>query len=175
MTGDLKAGLRKVRRMSKKRILIGEDDRSIRLALRDYLRSLDYEVAEALTCEAIKQAFRSTVPDVAVLDCSLPDGTAMDLLPFLKQSYPSVPLILLTGNGTIEMAVQAIKEGAEQFLTKPVQMAAIAIILERALNNQRNHQKQLAGKAKEGRETVDPFVGASPAIRRAAEEAERVC
>ena len=161
--------------MSKKRILIGEDDRSIRLALSEYLRSLDYEVTEAITCEATRQGFRTSTPDAAILDYSLPDGTALDLLPFLKQSYASIPLILLTGNGTIEMAVQAIKEGAEQFLTKPVQMAAIAVVLERALKNQRNHQKQLAGKAKEKRETVDPFVGVSAAIRKVAEEAERVC
>jgi DNA-binding NtrC family response regulator len=160
--------------MSKKRILIGEDDRSIRLALSEYLQSLDYEVTEAITCESIKQGFRTSTPDAAILDYSLPDGTALDLLPFLRQSYGSVPLILLTGNGTIEMAVQAIKEGAEQFLTKPVQMAAIAVVLERVLKNQRNHQKQLAGKAKEKRETVDPFVGISPAIRKVAEEAEKV-
>jgi DNA-binding NtrC family response regulator len=161
--------------MSKKRILIGEDDRSIRLALCEYLRNLDYNVTEAITCEAIRQGFRNATPDAAILDYSLPDGTALDLLPFLKQSYASVPLILLTGNGTIEMAVQAIKEGAEQFLTKPVQMAAIAVVLERALKNRRNQQKHLAGKAKEKRETVDPFVGVSAAIRQVAEEAERVC
>jgi DNA-binding NtrC family response regulator len=160
--------------MSTKRILIGEDDRSVRFALREYLQSLNYEVIEAITCESIRQSFRTSSPDAAILDYSLPDGTALDLLPFLKQSYSSVPLILLTGNGTIEMAVQAIKEGAEQFLTKPVQMAAIAVVLERALKNQRNLQKQLAGKAKENRESVDPFVGVSPAIRELAEEAERV-
>jgi DNA-binding NtrC family response regulator len=160
--------------MSKKRILIGEDDRSIRLALSEYLQTLDYEVAEAITCESIRQSFRNSTPDAAILDYSLPDGTALDLLPFLRQSYASVPVILLTGNGTIEMAVQAIKEGAEQFLTKPVQLAAIAVVLERSLKNQRNHQKQLAGKAKERRETVDPFVGVSPAIRQVADEAEKV-
>src|SRR3984957_3302440 len=161
--------------MSKKRILIGEDDRSIRLALSEYLQNLDYSVSEAITCESIKQGFRTSTPDAAILDYSLPDGTALDLLPFLKQTYSGVPLIVLTGNGTIEMAVQAIKEGAEQFLTKPVQMAAIAVVLERALKNQRNYQKQLAGKAKERRESVDPFVGVSPAIRQVAEEAEKVC
>jgi len=160
--------------MSKKRILIGEDDRSIRLALAEYLRSHGYEVAEAITCEAIRQSFRTATPDAAILDYSLPDGTASDLLPTLKQSYSSVPLILLTGNGTIERAVQAIKDGAEQFLTKPVQMSAIAVVLERVLKNQRNQQKQLAGKARERRETVDPFLGVSSAIRQLAEEAERV-
>jgi DNA-binding NtrC family response regulator len=161
--------------MVKKRILIGEDDRSLRFALSEFLQAQDYQVCEATTCETIRQSFRTSTPDAAILDYSLPDGTALDLLPFLKQSYSSVPLILLTGNGTIELAVQAMKEGAEQFLTKPVQMAAIAVVLERALKNQRNHQKQLAGRVKEKRESVDPFVGVSPAIRKVSEEAERVC
>jgi DNA-binding response OmpR family regulator len=71
--------------MSKKRILIGEDDRSIRLALSEYLQNLDYSVSEAITCESIKQGFRTSTPDAAILDYSLPDGTALDLLPFLKQ------------------------------------------------------------------------------------------
>jgi DNA-binding NtrC family response regulator len=140
----------------------------------EYLQSLDYEVAEAESCVAIREAFRDFSPDAAVLDYSLPDGTALDLLPHLKQSHPSVPLILLTGNATVQLAVKAIKEGAEQFLTKPVEMSAIAVVLERALKNQRNQQKQLAGRAREKRESVNPFTGTSPAIREMAEQAERL-
>lgn len=160
--------------MAKKRIVIGEDDRAIRGALAEFLESLDYEVAEAENCSGIRDAFREFAPDAAVLDYSLPDGTALDLLPHLKQSYPSVPLILLTGNGTVQLAVQAIKEGAEQFLTKPVEMSAIAVVLERALKNQRNQQKQLAGKVREKRESVDPFLGTSSAIREVAEQAQKI-
>ncbi len=161
--------------MSKKQIVIGEDDRAVRGALSEFLQSMEYEVIEANSCESVKEAFKTYSPDAAILDYSLPDGTALDLLPYLKQSYPSVPLILLTGNGTIQLAVKAIKEGAEQFLTKPVEMAAIAVVLERALKNQRNHQKQLAGKVREKREAVDPFLGTSDAIRKVAEQADRVC
>src|SRR5579864_7964143 len=100
--------------MAKKRILIGEDDRSIRFALSEFLQSIDYQVTEATSCEAIRQSFRTSIPDAAILDYSLPDGSALDLLPSLRQSHSSVPLIVLTGNGTIELAVQAIKEGAVQ-------------------------------------------------------------
>lgn len=160
--------------MAKKRIIVGEDDRAIRAALVEFLESLEYEVIEAENCSGIRSAFRQSSPDAAVLDYSLPDGTALDLLPHLKQSYPSVPLILLTGNGTVQLAVQAIKEGAEQFLTKPVEMSAIAVVLERALKNQRNQQKQLAGKAREKRESVDPFLGTSDGIREVAEQAQRL-
>jgi DNA-binding NtrC family response regulator len=160
--------------MAKKRIIVGEDDRAIRGALVEFLESVDYEVIEAENCAGIREAFRESSPDAAVLDYSLPDGTALDLLPHLKQSHPSVPLILLTGNGTVQLAVQAIKEGAEQFLTKPVELSAIAVVLERALKNRRNHQKQLAGRAREKRETVDPFLGTSSAIREVAEQAHRL-
>jgi DNA-binding NtrC family response regulator len=160
--------------MSKKQIVVGEDDRAIRSALSEFLTALDYEVTEASSCDGIREAFKTSCPDAAILDYSLPDGTALDLLPFLKQTYPSVPLILLTGNGTIQLAVKAIKEGADQFLTKPVEMAAIAVVLERALKNQRNHQKQMAGKAREKRDSVDPFMGTSEAVRQVAEQAERV-
>jgi DNA-binding NtrC family response regulator len=161
--------------MAKKSIVVGEDDQAIRGALSEFLESLDYEVIPATNCASIREVFRNSSPDAAILDYSLPDGTAMDLLPQLKQSHPSVPLILLTGNGSVPLAVQAIKEGAEQFLTKPVEMAAIAVVLERALKNQRNLQKQLAGKARDKRESVDPFLGASPAISEVAEQADRVC
>jgi DNA-binding NtrC family response regulator len=160
--------------MPKKRIIVGEDDQAIRGALVEFLESLDYEVIEAATCAAIREAFRESSPDAAVLDYSLPDGTALDLLPHLKQSHPTVPLILLTGNATVQLAVRAIKEGAEQFLTKPVEMSAIAVVLERALKNQRNQQKQLAGRAREKRESVNPFLGTSAAIRELAEQAERL-
>ncbi len=85
--------------MSKKQIVVGEDDKAVRDALSEYLRSLDYEVVEVNSCESIREAFRASCPDAAILDYSLPDGTALDLLPYLKQAYPSVPLILLTGNG----------------------------------------------------------------------------
>jgi DNA-binding NtrC family response regulator len=160
--------------MSKKRIVVGEDDAAIRSAISEYLKSLAYDVIEASSCESIQKAFGSCSPDAAVLDYSLPDGTALDLLPRLKQAFPAVPLIVLTGNGTIPLAVEAIKEGAEQFLTKPVEMAAIAVVLERALKNQRNHQNQLARKAREQRTVADPFVGKSAAIQQLAEQAERV-
>ena len=160
--------------MPRKRIIVGEDDDAIRGALAEFLGSLDYDVIEASDCAGIKEAFRNSSPDAAILDYSLPDGTALDLLPHLRQSNPGVPLIVLTGNGSIPLAVQAIKEGADQFLTKPVEMAAIAVVLERALKNQRNLQKQLAGKAREIRESVDPFLGTSAAIRQVAEQAERI-
>jgi DNA-binding NtrC family response regulator len=113
-------------------------------------------------------------PEAAVIDYLLPDGTALDLLPRLKAIDPSVSLIILTGHGSIDLAVRAIKEGAEQFLTKPVDLSTLLVILERSLESKRNQRKQIARKSQQARQTVDPFVGSSPAIRQLAEQAKRV-
>jgi DNA-binding NtrC family response regulator len=160
--------------MLKSKVLLVDDDVSIRAALCEFLQSNDYEITEVGSCDAAQEAFKTFRPDAAIMDYSLPDGTALDLLPTLKALYPSVPLILLTGQGSIELAVRAVKEGAEQFLTKPVQLSTVAVVLERALTNQRNLQKQLAGTSRESRKKTDPFLGTSPASRELSEQAQRV-
>ena len=109
-------------------------------------------------------------PDVAVIDFCLPDGDALHLMSRLKQADATVPLLILTAHGSIELAVQAIKEGAEQFLTKPLELPTLHITLERVLEHQRNRQKQLARTSRQARAAVDPFLGASAAIRQLAEE-----
>ncbi|MGA2099824.1 MAG: sigma-54 dependent transcriptional regulator [Candidatus Sulfotelmatobacter sp.] len=160
--------------MLKSKVLLVDDDASVRAALSEFLQSQDYEITEVGSCDAAQEAFRTFRPDAAIMDYSLPDGTALDLLPNLKALYPSVPLILLTGQGSIELAVRAVKEGAEQFLTKPVQLSTVAVVLERALTNQRNLQKQLAGSSAQNRKRTNPFIGSSPAARQLCEQAERV-
>ena len=155
-------------------ILLVDDDPAIRFGLRDFLETHGFQVDEADSCESGRRAFRTNRPDLAVLDYSLPDGTALDLLPQLQAVDTGVPLLILTGHGSIDLAVQAIKLGAEQFLTKPVELPALLAVLERLIENQRNRRRQEARRSKEARREVDPFAGTSPAIRRLAREAEKV-
>src|SRR4030095_8116520 len=70
--------------MRRKTLLIGDDDESARVALQDYLEQRGYQVEEAVSCQAALASFRSSRPDAAILDYSLPDGTALDLMPRLK-------------------------------------------------------------------------------------------
>jgi DNA-binding NtrC family response regulator len=160
--------------MSRQKLLIVDDDESARFALHEYLEQRGYEVEEAVSCQAALTAFRSSHPDAAILDYSLPDGTALDLMPRLKALDSEVPLILLTGHGSIDLAVQAIKEGAEHFLTKPVELLALAVVLERSLENQRSRKRQIAGRTREARRVADPFLGTSPASRAGVYAARRV-
>ena len=160
--------------MARNRILIVDDDPAIRFGLRDFLETRGYRVEEAATAAEAEQLFRSASPDVVVSDYRLPDGDALQLLPRLRAIADQVPIILLTAHGSVELAVQAMKEGAEHFLTKPVTLPALLLVVERSLEAQRNRQQQLARKARQERRTVDPFVGTSAAIRALAAEAGRV-
>ncbi len=156
------------------KILIVDDEPGIRFGVRDFLESEGLEVDEADTIAAAEKLLREGRPDAIVLDHMLPDGTALDLLPRIRESDPVVPVVVLTGHATIDLAVRAIKEGADQFLAKPVELPALLVMLQRLLESQRERRRQAAGRARQARETVDPFAGTSPAIRALAEQAQRL-
>lgn len=156
------------------KVLVVDDEDDVRFALRRYLGAKGYEVVEAATCKDALETFLASRPDAAVLDYSLPDGTALDLLPRMREADPSAPLVVLTAHGSIDLAVRAVKEGAEQFLTKPIEMQALVVVLERVLANRRVVRRQIAGAGRQMRGTVDPFLGTSAAIDGLRFQAERV-
>ncbi len=160
--------------MSRNKVLVIDDELGVRFGIRDFLEQHGYEIEEAETCQDAQQLFRNSRPDIVIADYMLPDGTALDLLPRLKEIDSGIPLLVLTAHGSIDLAVKAIKEGAEQFLTKPLELPALLVILQRLLQKQRNHHKQLASKSRQVRQAVDPFIGASAAIRTLAEQARRL-
>ncbi len=156
------------------RILIVDDEPGIRFGVRDFLETAGLEVEEADTIVTAERLIRECRPDAVVLDHMLPDGTALDLLPRIKEVDASLPVIVLTGHATIDLAVRAVKEGADQFLAKPVELPALLLMLQRLLESQREKRRQIAGRARQARESVDPFTGTSPAIRALAEQAKRL-
>ncbi|MFP2908562.1 sigma-54-dependent transcriptional regulator [Pyxidicoccus sp. 3LFB2] len=160
--------------MTRTRILLVEDEPGIRLGMRGYLTAHGFDVDEAASLAEAQEAFRTTRPDVAVVDYRLPDGTALELLPRLKELDASVPLVVLTGHGSIELAVQAVKEGAEQFLTKPVELSVLKVVLERLGAQRRERLRQRADRSRTAQATVNPFLGTSVPIRVLQGQAERV-
>src|SRR5581483_1430684 len=98
------------------------------------------EVEEAGDCAGARARLRGFQPDAAVLDYRLPDGTALDLLPLLD----GAAVIVLTAFASIDTAVEAVKLGAEQFLTKPVELETLRVVLERAIENRRNRRRMFA-------------------------------
>ena len=160
--------------MARNRILVIDDDPVICFGIRRFLEMQGLQVSEAASVQQAKDKFRDTSPDAAILDISLPDGDGLELLEHFKDANRDFPVIVLTGQGSIETAVRAIKQGAEQFLTKPIELPALHTLLKRALENKRYRQHSLVSLSKAKRERLAPFLGESPAIRKLQELARRV-
>jgi DNA-binding NtrC family response regulator len=160
--------------MHKNKVLIVDDEPDVRESMRRFLESKGCDTAMASSCDIAEQVCRTTRPDIAVLDYSLPDGNALELIPRLRAIDQSIPVIILTGYGSIELAVEAIKLGADQFLTKPAELSALMVLIQRSLENQRNHRKQVAEKTRMHRNALDPFIGNSEGIKKLSELANKV-
>jgi DNA-binding NtrC family response regulator len=145
----------------------------IRLSVSDFLQLKGYAVDEAASLAAAEHAFRALRADLVVADYRLPDGNAIELIPRIRAIDAAVPIVILTGHGSIELAVAALKKGANHFLTKPIELPALLVVIERLLEDQRNRKKQLARKLGE-QSQVDPFIGTSAAIRQLQELATTV-
>jgi DNA-binding NtrC family response regulator len=160
--------------MARNKVLVVDDESGVRFGIRDFLEQQGYEIEEAESCQDAQHLFRTSRPDIVIADYMLPDGTALDLLPRLKEIDSDIPLLVLTAHGSIDLAVRAIKEGAEQFLTKPLELPTLQVILQRLLQKQRNHHKQLASKSRQVRQAIDPFIGTSAAIAALAAQARKI-
>ena len=138
------------------------------------MKSHGFDVEEADDCASARIKFRAFRPDVTVLDFRLPDGTALDLIPDFRAVDESA-LIVLTAYASIDTAVEAVKLGAEQFFTKPVELDALLVVIRRTIEHQRNRQQVMAGaQSTEGRRKVDPFLGKSAAIAELREKTDAV-
>ncbi len=160
--------------MADGRILVVDDEPQFLLAVQRFLENSGFEVIPGTSCRAAEEIYNSAKPDAVVMDYSLGDGNAHEILPRLRASDPSIPIIIMTGHASIELAVQAVKLGAEHFLTKPVDLATLAVMLERSLENQRNRRKQAIVQNRSSRHGINPFLGNSRAIRELSERAARV-
>lgn len=125
----------------KAKILIVDDEKDLRDLLAATLEEY-YEVAQAGTAAALRQTFTQDQPDVILLDVKLPDGYGLDLLPQIKKHWPDTEVIVLSGHGTVTMAVEAGRRGAYNFLTKPFEneklLADVKCAVERKQQGEEN-------------------------------------
>src|SRR5271165_1541741 len=160
--------------MADGRILVVDDEPQFLATVRSFLENSGFEVVAGTSCRQAEEIYSSAKPDAAVMDYSLPDGNVLEILPRLRAVDASIPIIIMTGHASIELAVQSVKLGAEHFLTKPVDLATLAVMLERSLENQRNRRKQALDHSRRNREGINPFLGSSAVIGKLAELAARV-
>jgi DNA-binding NtrC family response regulator len=156
-----------------KKVLVVEDDPLIQDFLVDGLSFEGFEVIRANGLAKSFQEVQKSPPNIILSDYQLQDGTAFDLLAWLKARDIRIPVIVLTGYASIDLAVQAVKNGAEQFIPKPVDLGFLVAMMRRALENVRFQQKDVANKLERARYARDPFLGVSPAIQELKKSAKR--
>jgi DNA-binding NtrC family response regulator len=115
------------------RILVADDEESARSGLKALLSRWGYEVEAAANGQEALEKARTFRPDVVIADLVMPKLDGLQLLKTLQEELAFAAVILLTGHGTIETAVSAIKQGAYDYLTKPVDMSRLRIMIEKAL------------------------------------------
>src|SRR5512138_3862139 len=96
----------------KHKILLVDDQEEFRSVLSESLAAQGYEVMQAANGAALKAMLGEAQADVVLLDLKLPDADGLDLLSILKQAWPETEVIVLSGYGTLELAVEATKRGA---------------------------------------------------------------
>jgi len=114
-------------------LLVVDDDRHIQMAMADYLRSLGHRTETASTCNEALSRMEEFPFEVVICDVNLPDNDGFQLLQWARENSPETAIILLTGFGTIESAVEAIRMGAFDYLTKPVIDEELRFSIERAI------------------------------------------
>ncbi|MEA4902021.1 sigma-54 dependent transcriptional regulator [Desulfitobacterium sp.] len=114
------------------KILILDDEKNLRVIIAQRLRRKGYDIFEAGTAAEGIAVLKENLLDVVLLDIKLPDGDGLTLLPKIKQLQPDLQVVMLTGNGTIQSAIEAMKLGAYEYLTKPCNLSELEITLQKA-------------------------------------------
>ena len=156
-------------------ILIVDDEKNIREGLSKALALAGYDTLMAATGSEAVRVLEGEAVDLVISDLRMPGLSGEQLLRRVVAAYPAIPVIILTGHGTIESAVTAMHAGAYDFLTKPVNLDRLELLVKRALSRRQLMLENLTLQRElERRSTAHQLVTASPAMKRAWEVVEQV-
>jgi len=154
------------------RVLVADDDPDIRDILKDTLNSLGCGVSIASNGQECLDKLEKEGPELVLLDIEMPDKTGLEVLKDIRRKGIDVTVIMVTAYGTIERAVQAMKEGAFDFITKPFELDHIAVVVEKALERERL-KRGFELFAEEAGERYRLIGGESPKMKEAIEIARK--
>ena len=157
------------------KILIVDDDSSIRFALTEALRSWNYDSAQAPNLAKGRQLFQEEEPNVVLLDIDLPDGSGLDFLTEIKAEQPEAIVVMVTGNIDVKNTVAALRGGAHDFISKPIRLEELRVTLRNALETGalRREVKQ-ARRERAGKFSFEQIISESAPMKKAKELARRV-
>ncbi|MGD8759202.1 MAG: sigma-54 dependent transcriptional regulator [Anaerolineales bacterium] len=153
-------------------VLVVDDEESARNFVSEALRDANYEVVEAGDLASAKKAIDAGTADIILLDVVLPDGSGLSLLDHVALQNPRPPVILITAHAEVDMAVDAMKKGAQDLVQKPLNLERLTQAVARsgeivALRRELELLRRAAGSPEE------MVVGETPALERIMREAER--
>lgn len=155
-------------------ILIVDDEADIRALIAGILEDEGYSTREAGTSDAALEAIRARRPSLVVQDIWL-QGSSLDglgILEAIKRDHPEVPVVMISGHGTIETAVQAIKEGAYDFIEKPFKSDRLLLVVERAIEAARLRRENEELRLRAG--TSGELIGASAFMAQIRQAVDKV-
>ena len=153
-------------------VLVVDDEENARLFVSKFLTQKGYEVKEAASLKEARARVNEGVADIILLDVQLPDGFGTDLLRETASMPLRPPIIIVTAHADIDMAVESMKNGAHDFLQKPIELDQLEKSIQRAgelvsLRRELNHLRQSQ------RGKIDFVIGQSPAMLSVISQAER--
>lgn len=125
------------------KILIVDDELNMRLVLSAMLKKEGYEVAPASDGREALQILKSSKIAVVVTDLKMPDIDGMELLNRISEQYPAVPVIMITAHGTVATAVEALKKGALDYITKPFDLDELKNVISKAMKTRTLKESEL--------------------------------
>ena len=160
--------------MNEAKILVVDDEPDIRNLVKEILEDENYEVMTAEDGAAARQALRERRPELILLDIWMPDVDGITLLKQWGEDTDGLPcpVIMMSGHGTVETAVEATRLGAYDFLEKPLSLAKLLLTVERALEAEQLKQENV-GLRRHG-QTVHEPAGRSPVMQRLREQVKRI-
>ena len=160
---------------SRKHLLIVDDERALREAIAERLTDHDFDVEQVSTGEEALQRLSDFAFDVLITDLRLPGIDGRQVLDAALERYPDIIAIVITGFGTVKDAVDAIKQGAADFITKPFQFDALLHVLSSAVEQRRLRAENAYLRSQlEQRYRIDGVIGQSSVMRSLAQLLETV-
>ena len=153
--------------MVKPNILLVDDDLSTQFGFSKYFSKTGYAISTVSSLEEARSAFLSQSFDAILLDLKLPDGNGLDWIPQLRENFSELAIIVITGVGEIPVAVEAMRRGADHFLTKPTDLAELEVFLKKSLELGSLKRKNLAQQLLARKE--EPYFGDSAVIKETKE------
>ena len=153
--------------MATQSVLIVDDEPDIRELLDITLSRMGLQTHSAATLEEAKELIARVQPDLCLTDMRLPDGNGISLVQYIQQEFPHIPVAMITAHGSVETAISALKAGAFDFISKPVELENLRRLISSAL--------QLQADTSQAQDALDQgMIGSAPVIQTLRQQISRL-